>query len=273
MLGLPVTRRSLIEWVALLGGDNNVTVPVFETIFIKEEDSSMERKLLWIMCALLLLVMVGCAKVHFGVQDKALIVPDDVALTEEAIAKAEKSPGAKVCPEKIGMAKSLAKQAMETYWACHTTQALEMLAKARGMAKEVEACKAAPPAPTPAPAPAPVTPPARTPISFHSVTFDFNKSDLKPAAKTELDRAAKIMMDNPDVVLELQGHTDSIGTDKYNVALGHRRANEVFKYLNAKGVKSDRLKELSFGKVKPVASNATEDGRAQNRRVELVILK
>jgi outer membrane protein OmpA-like peptidoglycan-associated protein len=233
----------------------------------------MERKLMWIMCALLL-VMVGCAKVHFGVQDKALTVPGDVALTEEAIAKAEKSPGAKICPEKIGMAKSLAKQAMDTYWACQTTKALEMLAKARDIAKEAEACKAAPaPAPAPAPVPAPAPAPARTPISFHSVTFDFNKSDLKPAARAELDRAAKIMMDNPGVVLELQGHTDSVGTDKYNAALGHRRANAVFQYLNAKGVKSDRLKELSFGEVKPVASNETEDGRAQNRRVELVILK
>jgi outer membrane protein OmpA-like peptidoglycan-associated protein len=234
----------------------------------------MERKLMWIMCALLL-VMVGCAQVHFGVTDKALNVPADVALTEDAIAKAEKSPGAKNCPEKIGMANSLGKQAMETYWACQTTKALEMLAKARDMAKEAEACKpAAAPAPAPAPAPTPAPmPAARQPISFHSVTFDFNKSDLKPAAKAELDRAAKIMMDNPDVVLELQGNTDSVGTDKYNMALGHRRANSVFKYLNSKGVKSERLKELSFGKDKPVASNATEDGRAQNRRVDLVILK
>jgi outer membrane protein OmpA-like peptidoglycan-associated protein len=241
-------------------------------LFIKQEGSGMERKLMWILCALLL-VMVGCAQVHFGVQDKALMVPDDVALTEDAIAKAEKSPGAKVCPEKIGMAKSLGKQAMEAYWACQTSKALEMLAKARDIAKEAEGCKPAAAAPAPAPAPAPASAPARQPISFHSVTFDFNKADLKPAAKAELDKAAKIMMDNPDVVLELQGHTDNIGSDKYNAALGHKRANSVFKYLTSKGVKSDRLKELSFGEVKPVASNATEDGRAQNRRVELVILK
>jgi len=234
----------------------------------------MEKKLMWIMCALLL-VMVGCAQVHFGVQDKALNVPADVALTEDAIAKAEKSAGAKICPEKIGMAKSLGKQAMDTYWSCQTAKAMEMLAKARDMAKEVEACKpaAAPtPAPVVAPTPAPA-PPARQPISFHSVTFDFNKSDLKPVAMTELDRAAKIMMDNPAVVLELQGNTDNVGSAKYNMALGHRRANAVFKYLNGKGVKSDRLKELSFGLEKPVAPNTTEDGRAQNRRVDLVILK
>jgi outer membrane protein OmpA-like peptidoglycan-associated protein len=232
----------------------------------------MKSKLMWIMCALLL-VMAGCAQTHFGVQDSALNVPADVALTEEAIAKAEKSAGAKICPEKITMAKSLGKQAMETYWACHTAKAMELLAKARGMAKEAEACKTQAAAPMPAPAVAPPAAPVRQPISFHSVYFDFNKSDLKPTAKAELDRAAKIMMDNPGVVLELQGHTDNIGSDKYNAALGHRRAIAVFQYLNTKGVKADRLKELSFGEVNPVASNATEDGRAKNRRVDLVILK
>jgi outer membrane protein OmpA-like peptidoglycan-associated protein len=233
----------------------------------------MKKKLMWIMCALLL-VMAGCAgKMHFGVQDNALNVPPDVALTEDAIAKAEKSPGAKICPEKIEKAKALGKQAMNVYWACHTSEAMDLLAKARAMAKEAEECKKPAVVPTPRPVVAPPAPPMREPISFHSVHFDFDKADLKPAAKAELDRTVKVMMDNPDVVLELQGNTDNIGSDKYNAALGHRRANSVFKYLTAKGVKADRLKELSFGKVKPVASNATEEGRALNRRVDLVILK
>ena len=64
--------------------------------------------------------MAGCAKSHFGVADKAMILPPDVAQTEEAIADAEKSDGATHCPDKIAEAKDLAKQAMETYWACHT---------------------------------------------------------------------------------------------------------------------------------------------------------
>lgn len=236
----------------------------------------MKRKLMWVMCALLF-VTVGCAS-HFGVPDRALIVPSDVALTETAIAKAKTSEGAKNCPEKIGMAESLGKQAMETYWSCRDQAAKDLLAKARDMAKEAEACKPyvkpTPPPAAPEVKPAtPVPPPARQPISFHSVTFDFNKSDLKPAAKAELDKAAKVMMDNPDVVLELQGNTDNVGSAKYNKALGHKRANAVFKYLSGKGVKASRLKELSFGMDKPVAPNTTEEGRAQNRRVDLVILK
>ena len=91
--------------------------------------------------------------------------------------------------------------------------------------------------------------------------------------KAELDRAAKIMQDDPDVVLELQGNTDSVGTDAYNKALGERRAAAVFDYLESKGVSPNRLKKVSFGEGKPIASNMTAAGRAQNRRVDIVILK
>jgi len=231
----------------------------------------MSKKLIAILFVLAL-GTAGCAGTHFGVRDQAMMVPSDVAQTEDAISKSEKSAGAKYCPEKIAKARALAKEAMNVYWACHTTQAMGMLADARKMAKEAESCRppvAAAPAPV-APALAPVV---RQPISFHTVTFDFDKSDLKPAAKAELDRAATVMMENPDVVLELQGNTDSVGSDKYNMALGHRRAEAVFNYLNSKGIKSDRLKEVSFGEGKPVATNETDAGRALNRRVDLVILK
>ena len=230
----------------------------------------MSKKLFAILFVLVL-GMAGCAGTHFGVTDKALMVPPDVAQTEDAISKSEQSAGAKYCPEKIAKARALAKEAMDVYWACHTTQAMGMLADARKMAKEAESC-----GPTASPAPAPVPPTApvvRQPISFHTVTFDFDKSDLKPAAKAELDIAAKVMMENPDVVLELQGNTDSVGSDKYNMALGRRRAASVFKYLNSKGIKSDRLKKVSLGEGKPVATNETDAGRALNRRVDLVILK
>ena len=91
--------------------------------------------------------------------------------------------------------------------------------------------------------------------------------------KAELDRAAKIMQDDPDVMLELQGNTDSVGTDAYNQALGDRRANAVFDYLKSKGIDPNRLRKVSFGESKPFASNATAAGRAQNRRVDIVIVK
>lgn len=75
------------------------------------------------------------------------------------------------------------------------------------------------------------------------------------------------------MVLELQGNTDSVGTDAYNQALGDRRAEAVFDYLKSKGINPNRLKKVSYGESKPVASNATDAGRAQNRRVDIVIVK
>jgi outer membrane protein OmpA-like peptidoglycan-associated protein len=225
----------------------------------------------------LLFIIVGCApKTHFGVRDKAMWAPPEFEQTEAAIASAERSEGAKYCPEKIARAKGLGKQAAEIYWICRTAEAMGLLAQARGLAKEAESCQppavVTPPPPTP-PAPPPPPPAARQPLSFHSVHFDFDKSNLKPEAKVELDRAVKIMQDNPDVVLELQGNTDNVGTDAYNQALGKRRADEVFNYMKAKGIDPNRLKEVSFGEGKPVATNTTDAGRAQNRRVELVIIK
>jgi len=103
--------------------------------------------------------------------------------------------------------------------------------------------------------------------------FEFDKSNLTPETKAELDRVAKIMQDDPNVMLELQGNTDSVGTDAYNKALGERRAKAVFDYLKSKGINPNRLKMVSFGESKPVTSNATDAGRAQNRRVDLVIVK
>jgi outer membrane protein OmpA-like peptidoglycan-associated protein len=236
------------------------------------------RKKLILLGSVLLFIMVGCAPTtHFGVPNKALTAPDQFGDTEAAIASAERSDGARYCPEKIARAKELGKKAAEIYWACHTEEAMALLAEARNLAKEAESCqppaRVSPPPPPPPPRTPPPPPPARQPISFHSVYFDFDKSNLKPEAKAELDRAAEIMQDNPDVVLELQGNTDSVGTDAYNRALGDRRAEAVFGYLKSKGINPDRLKTVSFGKSKPVASNATDAGRAQNRRVDIVILK
>jgi len=250
-----------------------------EAPYIQRKDLIMRRKMIFAACVLFF-VMVGCAPTsHFGVPNKALTAPDQFGETEAAIASAERSEGAKYCPEKIAKAKELGKKAAEVYWACHTDEAMALLAEARQLAKEAESCRPParvtpppPPAPTPPPPPAPM-PPARQPISFHTVEFDFDKSNLKPDGKAELDRAVKIMQDNPNVVLELQGNTDSVGTDAYNMKLGDRRAKSVFDYLKSKGINPSRLKTVSFGEGKPIATNATDAGRAQNRRVGLVILK
>jgi OOP family OmpA-OmpF porin len=124
-----------------------------------------------------------------------------------------------------------------------------------------------PPPPPPPPAPAPVV---KKKIVLRGVNFDFNKSTLQPAGKPILDEAARILKDNPTLNIQVQGHTDSIGSAKYNVGLSDRRAATVKNYLVSQGVSASRLTTKGFGLTQPIASNETADGRAQNRRVELV---
>jgi OmpA-OmpF porin, OOP family len=123
----------------------------------------------------------------------------------------------------------------------------------------------------PAPAPAAQPPaPTKKKIVLRGVNFDFNKADIRKDAAPILDEAANILKDNKDVRVSVQGHTDAVGSDAYNMKLSMRRADSVKRYLAGKGVAADRLATEGFGESKPVASNDTADGRAQNRRVELV---
>jgi outer membrane protein OmpA-like peptidoglycan-associated protein len=215
--------------------------------------------------------MFGCAPTsHFGVSNKAMTAPDEFEETEAVIAKAEMSEGARYCPEKIAQAKELGREAAEIYWECRTAEAFGLLARARDLAKEVEFCQ--PPrvvTPPPPPAPAP-TPPSPLPASLPSGYFEFDESTLLPEARAKVDDVAAFMHNNSNVLVEIQGHTDSVGTEAYNHALGQRRADAVFEYLTLKGINPNRLKTVSFGETSPVASNATAEGRARNRRVDLI---
>jgi OOP family OmpA-OmpF porin len=127
------------------------------------------------------------------------------------------------------------------------------------------------PMPTVTPAPPPPPPPAPAPrrIVLRGVNFDFDKSEIRPDAAVILDEAASLLSEEPGVRVEVGGHTDATGTDEYNQGLSERRAQSVVDYLVGKGVSAGRLESAGYGESKPVADNATRDGRAQNRRVEL----
>ena len=99
--------------------------------------------------------------------------------------------------------------------------------------------------------------------------YDSNSSYMKPEAYPLLDEVASILMKNPEMEVEVQGHTDNTGTAEYNQWLSEKRAQRVKDYLVSKGVDPSRLEAKGYGLTQPVASNATEEGRAQNRRVEL----
>lgn len=103
------------------------------------------------------------------------------------------------------------------------------------------------------------------------VNFDFDSSKLGSAARTNLDKLAKVLKNNPDTNVNIYGHTDSTGRDVYNQSLSERRAKSVRDYLVAKGIASSRLTPTGLGETEPVASNDTDAGRAKNRRVEFAI--
>ncbi len=112
-------------------------------------------------------------------------------------------------------------------------------------------------------------------LTDENVKFGFDKAELSDAAKAELDTFAnKIKADNEGVYLEIQGHTDNIGSEKYNLKLGYMRAEKVLEYLKSQhGFPLHRMNVNSYGEYKPIADNSTKEGRAQNRRVALVVLK
>lgn len=161
-----------------------------------------------------------------------------------------------------------------------------------------------PPPPAPAPAPAPAAPPpnpdldgdgvlnerdkcpntrpgavvdldgceVEAVISLEGVHFDFDKATLRPEAIVILNEAAGLLKTNERVVVEVAGHTDSVGSEQYNQGLSERRANAVRDYLQSQGVNATRLSARGYGELQPVASNDTDEGRQANRRVELIVL-
>ena len=110
-------------------------------------------------------------------------------------------------------------------------------------------------------------------MGVHPVYFDTAQATLGPKAQATLEQAAKVLKDNPSYKFSLVGSTDARGGDAYNQALGQRRAAAVRDYLVGRGIAADRLTAASVGEAKPAASNDTPQGRAENRRVDVVIQK
>ena len=113
-------------------------------------------------------------------------------------------------------------------------------------------------------------PPVRN-YTFEDVYFDFDRYSLRPEATRVLDEAIAALKENATLKVEIEGHTCSIGTAEYNLALGDRRANAVKDYLVSRGVTTDRLRTVSYGEEKPKYDNSREETRRLNRRAALVV--
>jgi outer membrane protein OmpA-like peptidoglycan-associated protein len=109
-------------------------------------------------------------------------------------------------------------------------------------------------------------------VTFDSgLLYDFNSNVVRPEARTNLRELAKSLSKYPDSNLLIAGHTDSVGTDDYNQRLSERRAQAAADYLVSQGVDRARINTRGLGEAEPVAANATDEGRQQNRRVEVAI--
>jgi peptidoglycan-associated lipoprotein len=110
-------------------------------------------------------------------------------------------------------------------------------------------------------------------LSDDSVKFPTDSSKLSQEAETRLaDFVTKLKNDNKNVYVEIQGHTDSTGTNALNLQLGEARAEAVRLYMNQQGVPLNRMSTISYGDTSPVASNDTRAGRAENRRVVVIVM-
>lgn len=105
----------------------------------------------------------------------------------------------------------------------------------------------------------------------NDMMFDFDSAEIKPGAYTSLDKTADILRRYENTLIQIEGHTDSVGSEEYNMELSTRRADAVAEYLVSRGVNPARIRTVGFGEKEPVASNDSSWGRAQNRRVEMVL--
>lgn len=106
---------------------------------------------------------------------------------------------------------------------------------------------------------------------LNNILFDFNKSTLRPSSFVELQKIVNILQKNPLYKIEISGHTDNVGNKSYNISLSKDRADAVANYLISKGINKNRISTVGEGSSFPIASNASEEGRQENRRVEFVM--
>lgn len=199
------------------------------------------------------LVLSGCATKKF-VQQEIANQSDKIQSVESAVeanqARIKEVDGkAEAADRKAGAAQSTGDQAMERgNQAFASAEEAMRLAKGKLVLEET--------------------------FSNDITKFTVNKADLPDGGVSELDALAKkILQMNQRVYLEIQGHTDSTGSEKWNLELGERRAEAVRRYLNERGIPLFAISVISYGEAKPIADNSSRDGRSQNRRVLVRVME
>ena len=226
-------------------------------------------------------LIAGCAGV--GVQ-----VDEQLHATRQVLNEAKAKKLDKKCPQEYKEAELLQKKAVALYKKCRPEEAAPIAKQAYDKAKSLCPPVPCPPACKQKAGPkdsdgdgvidsldrCPNTPKGAKVNKVgcwvvKGLLFDFNKADIKPQYYKNLDEVIKVLKANPGLKVEIQGHTDNIGSAAYNMKLSLRRAQAVANYLIKHGISPSRLKVKGYGFTRPVASNDTPEGRALNRRVQL----
>ncbi|NWF52592.1 MAG: OmpA family protein [Nitrospirae bacterium] len=231
----------------------------------------MQRKYFLIITVLFSLILfIGCAAIEMTPRKDFLFHPKELVDAERALKEARAAGKDKECPQEFKAVENLVDKAFETYRACRTKEAIEIAKDA--MKKADALCPKPAPAPKPAPPPPPPAPKVIDRLTLR-INFDFDKSVIRQDQIAELQKAVNFVKKYPGAKIILEGHTCNLGTDDYNQALSERRAESVKRYLIQEGAAKElKISTIGYGESRPVASNDTEAGRAQNRRVEVFIL-
>ena len=194
---------------------------------------------------------------------------------DRAVETARSTGKSEQCPDEFKAAKDMKDKAFNTYRACFTEQGIAQANQAKAMANALCPPKAAPEVKEEPPAPVPAAEPApgrfKYCITLHN-EFDVNKADIRPEYRDEMAKVGDFMKQYPTTTAVIEGHTDNVGTPEHNLELSQRRAESVVNYLVENfGIDRSRLTAVGYGSSKPVADNATNEGKQANRRIEAII--
>jgi OmpA-OmpF porin, OOP family len=222
----------------------------------------------------------GCA--NYEVNTKRGDIPgyyirSEMQEADRAVEAARQAGKDKACPVEFKAAEDAKNKAYDVFRACHTEEgvalAKEATSKANALCPSQMAIQAEPAEVPLEPIPAAEPTPERMKycVTMH-IEFDIDKSVIRPEYHGEVAKVGDFMKKYPTTTAVIEGHTDEVGSDEYNMQLSQRRAESVVKYLEEKfGIESSRLSAKGYGKTKPVADNSTDAGKQKNRRIEAII--
>ena len=224
--------------------------------------STRLRNLFLVVAAVFVAFQVGCANMEFAPQDPYpyWYYPKELPEAARAVEAARQAGKDKKCPVEFKAAEDLKNKAYVVYATCKTQDAIAMAKDATAKANALCPAK-------PQKAEQVID---RLTVSVH---FAFDKATIRKSDEKELRKAIAFIKKYPGYKVKLEGHTDSVGTEEYNLRLSDRRAEAVKNYLiKAGAVGKESITSVGYGETKPVASNKTKAGRAKNRRTEILIM-